>query len=111
MSKTVKSPVVRFPGTVDFYDPLSFPQSIAFSDALDKASALETKTRADLYEFVKAMLPGIAACVESCDIDGVVLEPDKFPSTPNVSAQDLLAWLVQEVLALYRETEPPDPNE
>ena len=64
MSKTVKSPVVRFPGTVDFYDPLSFPQSIAFSDALNAASDLETNTRADLYEFVKVMVPGIAACRE-----------------------------------------------
>lgn len=33
MSKVIKSPVDKFPGTVTLYDPLSFPQVIAIEKA------------------------------------------------------------------------------
>lgn len=37
MSKVIKSPVPKYPGTVTLYDPLSFPQVIAIEDANTEA--------------------------------------------------------------------------
>ncbi len=111
MSKVVTCPVARFPGTVTLSDPLTYPQSIAFAQALNDIDELPTGTRQELYDFVKIMVPAIAQCVEQCDIDGVELKAELFPSTPNIAAQKLLAWLTEEVLALFRDAEPDDPNE
>ena len=111
MSLTVKSPIKRFPGEVVFNDPLTFPQSIAFQDAVTQGKDQETDTRADLYEYIKIMVPAIAGCIESHTLDGVVMKPDQFPSTPNVSAQELLGWLTMQIVALHQEAEPDDPNE
>jgi len=111
MSKTIESPVERFPGTVTLSDPLTFPQALAMEDALEAAKELgETSVRRQNY----TVLPGLIACVEEWNIDaeGFPANPtaDTFPSTPATPAAQLIAWLIEEIILLYYEAEP-DPNE
>ena len=111
MNKTVKSPIKRFPGEVTFYDPLTFPQSIAFSKNLLAAIELPMSDHEEIYEYVKLMIPAIKDCIEKYDIEeGGDLKPENFPSTPNADSQALLAWLVGEIVKIYKGTEPEDPK-
>jgi hypothetical protein len=109
MPKVITSPVKRFPGTVTLSDPLTFPQVIAFQDALGAVGELEKTTWARLRY---ALLPGIISCVEKWELEGVSEHPniDTFPCTPLVSAGKLVDWLQEEVTALLVEAETV-PNE
>ena len=106
MSKVITSPVKRYSGTVTLYDPLTFPQSIAFEDALEAVRALG-KT-ATMSKIRYAFLPGVLACVESWSLNGGFPERpalDTFPSTPKAPIGELIEWLIAEVSALYRDSE------
>lgn len=105
MSKTITSPVKRYPGTVTLSDPLTFPQAFAFEDALEAVKeARETGSPARIRF---ALLPGIIACVEEWHLDGFPSKPtlDTFPSTPRKSSAEIIDWLVGEISALYREAD------
>jgi len=106
MSKVITSPVKRYSGTVTLHDPLTFPQSIAFEDALESVRALgDTAT---LSKIRYAFLPGVLACVESWSLNGGFPERpalDTFPSTPKAPIGELIEWLIAEVSALYRDSE------
>lgn len=108
MSKTITSPVKRFPGTVTLKDPLHYPQVIAFQRALDAARELPAGSMQ--IEYNRALLPGVIAIVEDWNITGVDKHPtpDTFPMTPTQSAMRLAAWLIQEVSALFAEDEIPN---
>ena len=101
MSKTITSPVKRWPGAVVLSDPLNYPQSIAIEEALETAREMpDSKSAA----YRNALLPGICACVEKWELEGLgQLTPSNFPSTPNVSSSLLIAWLLREITALFRE--------
>lgn len=106
MSKTITSPVERYPGTVVLYDPLTFPQAIAFEDAVNAADELRESNNVARIRF--AVLPGILACVEEWHLGGEFPERpalDNFPSTPRVSTTQLIDWLIKEITALYRESD------
>ncbi len=102
MSKVVTSPVKRFPGTVTLADPLTYPQVIAWGEALDAARQEQTRPRINY-----ALLPGVFGCVEKWALDGVpeLPTPETFPSTPLVSSAQLLSWLVGEISKLFEEAE------
>ena len=101
MSKTITSPVKRWPGAVVLSDPLNYPQSIAIEEALETARTIEDKRSA---AYRNALLPGICACVEKWEIEGLgQLTPDNFPSTPIVSSSLLVAWLLGEIVKLFRD--------
>lgn len=105
MSKTITSPVKRYPGTVVLSDPLTFPQAFAFEDALGAVS--EARESGNMGRIRYALLPGILACVEEWHLSGFPERPalDNFPSTPRVSIASLIDWLVEELTALYREAD------
>ena len=104
MSKIITSPVSRFQGTVKLADPLTFPQSFAFEDAI---SAAEVLGEASQSRINYALLPGILACVEEWHLDGVngTTTIENFPATPRRASAELVAWLVREIIALYQEAE------
>ena len=107
MSKKIDSPVKRFPGSVTLSDPLTFPQSIQFGNAVRESIDMSTENSEEYYEYVKVIVPAIKVCVESWDIEeGGDLTHETFPSTPRESAPELLAWIISEVSALFRESEP-----
>jgi len=110
MSKVITSNVKRWPGTVTLSDPLTFPQVIAFQDAIDAASELGSSVTVSKYN--QALLPGILECVEAWDL-GNFPDPvgeDNFPATPRTASASLIGWLVTEIVVLFGESEP-DPNE
>jgi len=109
MSKRIDSPVKRFPGSVTLHDPLTYPQVIAFQDATAAAGAMGETTWMKLR---LALLPGILACVENWEVEGVPEAPtiDNFPATPLVSSGELVNWLQEEITGLLIEAETV-PNE
>lgn len=102
MSKTILSPVAKWKGSVTLSDPLTFPQSIEFEDAIKKAAEIT----GDIARYHAALIPGICACVEKWELEGLSnVSADNFPSTPRLSAVKLISWLVTEIGALYSEGE------
>lgn len=99
MSKTIFSPVAKWKGSVVIADPLTFPQATAVEDAIEAARGLDTVTKQNA-----AMLPGICACVEKWELEGLgQLTPETFPSTPRIASAKLIAWLIEEIGKLYQE--------
>lgn len=109
MPKTVTYQGKKWTGSVTFSDPLTFPQVLKFEQALRDVRALEdpSQTEADA-----ALLPAVLNCVETWNLDKFpqVVTVESFPATPRVSSALLVAWLVNQVVALYNEGEG-DPNE
>lgn len=106
MSKTITSPVKNYPGTVKLFDPLTFPQAIAFEDSLKNAR--DERESKDYTRIWYAQVPGILACVEEWHLGGGFPETpalDNFPSTPRRAVAQLIAWLVKEISCLYQESE------
>jgi hypothetical protein len=94
MSKTVASPVEKYPGNVVLPDALTYMQGIHFGQALRKARALGEDV--SMAEFIYAMLPGILACVEEWHIDGLPAEITQAVienAKPARAVAELLAWL------------------
>lgn len=116
MTKTLTSPVKRFSGTVELSDPLTFPQYMAWSKAVEAAVVMrENVTVATVgYDDIvtEVMLPAILACVEAWHIAGVPDKPtvETFPATPRMSAGRLIAWLAGEIGAVISE-EDEEKNE
>ena len=108
MSKTIVSPVKRWPGHVVLADPLTFPQLIAFREALAKIGQGNGN---DWAVTNYTALSGVILCLEEVHLqgipEGVTLET--WPSTPPRSAARLIAWLLDEITKLMEEAEP-DPN-
>jgi hypothetical protein len=76
----------------------------AVEDALQAARELNGASQARLNF---AILPGILACVEEWELEGlgrpVTLET--FPATPVRASAELVGWLVEEVVKAYRGEE------
>lgn len=110
MPKAITSPVKRWSGTVTLSDPLTFPQAIAFEEALDSIKTLGKD--ASIAKYYAAILPGVLACVDDWDLADFPDNPavDNFPATPRVASIKLLDWLIDEITHLYNDAEP-DPNE
>ena len=111
MPKVIRSPVEKYPGTVTLSDPLNFPQLIAFQDAIDEVGNLSSGETSWL-KLRYALLPGLIACVEKWELEGVAEHPtvDTFPATPLRPAGELIDWIQEEVTALLLEAETV-PNE
>lgn len=115
MSKVITSPVKRWPGTVTLSDPLTFPQVFAFEDANEAVQAEVNNGAKDDLSVARVswlILPGVLSCVEAWNLKDFPAAPtvDTFPATPKLSRAYLIAWLVREITALYREAEE-SPNE
>lgn len=112
MSRVITSPVKRWPGTVTIQDPIFLPAYVAWKDAVDEAERLRgtpadgaKMTVADAAtspELARAFLPGICACVEKWDIQGLgsPVTPETFPATPRLASIRLLAWLIGSVVEI-----------
>lgn len=104
MSKVITSPVKHFPGTVTLADPLTFPQVIAFQDALNSVGEMGTTTRAKINY---TMLPAILKCIEKIDLAGFPknVGADNWPASPRQSSAELIGWLIDEIVILHNEAE------
>ena len=105
MGRVVTSPVKRWAGTVTLADPLTFPQFIAWRDAVLSAQ----QHAGDSLAYMAALLPGLLACVEKWELKG--FDPTAFPATPRDSSNKLLAFLLREISAIANEAgEDDDPK-
>jgi hypothetical protein len=102
MSKTITSPVKRFPGTVTLPDFLTFPQAIAWEEAQADSEALRDG-KTVFAKRMQALVPGFMAVVQEWNLENFSLEP--FQSTPRGAVIELCAWLIGEVTKLYDEAE------
>jgi hypothetical protein len=105
MSKTIESPVKRWPGTVTLSEPLSLPQKGAWEDAQGVASAAHVRGGM-AFSWMAHILPGILACVEKWELGG---DWPKYPSVTNVPCAqkdtdelaELILWLTKEIQILF----------
>lgn len=130
MSKSILSPVTRFPGSVTIPNPLTFPQYIAWKRttqnllaAFEKAHEGEPEPEegdkpslklwevGGVDEYTLLAIPGICEVVEKWDLAGFPPDPtpDTFPATPRVAVARLIYWLVSEIDAVAYQGDD-DPN-
>lgn len=111
MSKRITSPSSRWPGAVTLADPLTLHQALAWEKAVRAAQPPEEGTT--LTEVNIAILPGVCACVETWELEGLGdLTPANFPGSPRRASSELLNWLIGEITRVYAgEEEKIDPNE
>jgi len=105
MGKVVKCPVAPWEGNVEFSDPLTLPQALAWENAVRVSQEAQSRTEVDA-----ALLPGVLACVEACEVEGLTgrLSVDKFPATPRVASAKLIAWLTEQVIEIYTGATVPN---
>ena len=107
MPKRVDCPIKRWPGVVTFKDPIPLADCVILEHSI--------KTMRDLGEDITQveaealLLPGVLACIERFELgNGFTLDP--FPGTPRRSSAQLVAWLIDQVMLVYRdEAESVDP--
>ena len=111
MSKVIESPVKRFPGTITIPDYLTHPQAIAYWRSVTAASDLPRDT-STLVDMNYALLPGLCACVEKWDIQGLPMpiSPETFPATPARPCRQLIQWAFGELRQVI-EAADDIPNE
>jgi len=127
MSKTIVSPVNRWPGTIVLPDYLNLTQALAWEDAtkdaisllpdvefprledgtIDKEKLLpehiEYFNVSNGLKYAEKMLPGIMSCVSEWKLEN--FDPQNFPATPRQSRVRLFAWLITEITNLYKEAD------
>jgi hypothetical protein len=101
MTKTISSPVERWPGEIVLHDPLTLPMVAEVEDAYSRMSKKEALSARFL-----AFLPGIMACVKDWHLDGGFPErptASNFPTGPIEDRNQLMGWLINEVIDLWNE--------
>ena len=117
MGKVLSNPPsARYGGSVELHDPLTFPQYLAWKDAVDTAEPHRGEG-GNYTLYCQALLPGICACVEKWELTDKqsgaslgALTPATFPATPRISSDKLLAWLVGGIGSLVSEADETDPK-
>jgi hypothetical protein len=110
MGRVITSPVAQFPGTVTLAEPLTFPQFLAWQDAVTAMRDLIDQDEPDASRAEQALLPGLCACIETWNLNGgQQYTPETFPATPRAASSQLIAWLLRETTALITAADA-DPN-
>jgi hypothetical protein len=106
MSKSVISPVKYFAGSVVLKDPLPYFVVVRFEQTAREAGGKAEDMGAQF-------LPVILDCVEKWELQNIPENPtpETFPGTPRPPTLRLIAWLLNEITAIYKGNEDNDPNE
>ena len=77
----------------------------AFEDAINETKGLGDG--ATMIRVNSAMIPAIIACVEEWRLTNFPVNPtpETFPATPISASMQVIAWLIAEISALFREAE------
>jgi len=103
MPRVITSPVAKWPGIVTLYEPLNFPQYLAWKQGLDRAAEANGHdllvAESGITENAVLILPGVCGCVQTWNLQGLpeIVTPETFPSTPVVASVQLVIWLVSEI--------------
>lgn len=99
MSKTLISPVKRYPGSITLPDYLTFPQVNAWEEAMQAANTeAEDATKALPHAWKAAR-----EIVSEWNLEGI--DPAKPPATPRIAAVELATWIIGAINALFRDEE------
>jgi len=99
---------------VEFHDPLTYPQVIAYQHGLsDVRKLLENGKKPSLPELHFALLPSILECVVKFKIKHLPKQVtvETFPASPSVQAGLFMDWLREEVLLIYSGATEEVPKE
>lgn len=92
---------------MEFHDPLTYPQLIAYYDAVDEVQALRENGKKEIpvlkLRFI--LLPSLIGCVKKWNLENFPTEVTEknFPATPNQPAGELIDWIQSEVILLMTE--------
>lgn len=100
MGKLIPSPLPGLSGFVVLSDPLSLEQAIAFQGSLQAVQG-----EADSLVITRALLPGVAACVEYWHIPPIPQNPT--PETFPAVCAPLIPVLVLAISNLLESREQP----
>ena len=105
MSKTVSFASEKWGGSVVFRDPLTIEQEAAWEYAIADFQAARGRG-GGLSAQTAALWPGIDACVEKWELNGL---PERitlanFPAHPKAERAKLIAWLVTNITELYNDS-------
>ena len=106
MGKTVSYTSEKWGGSVTFSDPLTLEQEAAYEyaladyrKALDKGGGLSAQNEALLPVIFDAVMRSeLKGCPESMTLAN-------FPTRPRQERANLIAWLVEQVSTLYKESQ------
>jgi len=96
----------KWAGSVTFTDPLTLPQAAAWERAVAGAQKV-LKEGAGMSAYNYAILAGICTCVEKWELKGLPerITPESFPAKPHKARAELVAWLVNCVIDLYKDAD------
>jgi hypothetical protein len=102
MSKVIQSPVKRWHGTITIASPLTYPQYLAYEEALAASKGMKSPSRK-----YSALLPGLLACVESFNLQNFPanVTAETFPATPVIASYKLLNSIIVAVSAEATEAD------
>ena len=84
---------------------MTFPQYLAWKEAVAKASALVQDDQVPWDDYDAALAPGIMACVEKWELAGLPEKVTTFPATPRLPSHRLLIWLMRAITEVIQEDE------
>lgn len=105
MGKRIECPVKKWPGSVVLVDPMGFEQYLKWKQTINAAHELVKDEKVPWDEYDAAVSPGIIACVEKWELEGLPEKPETLPATPRLASHKLIHWLIGEITALITEDE------
>jgi hypothetical protein len=115
MSKVITSPIPRWSGTVTLANPITEAQAIEIERtmAIVKEAGERVEEKSNFKELQhtlnkSAKLRAVLMCVEKWELQDFTVDP--FPFSPKGDSNKLIAFLFDEILAVY-EGDAFIPNE
>lgn len=82
-------------------DPILWPAYMQLRQGIEGAAQAPQET-----DRITLALPGICACVEEWQLEGLgQVTPETFPASPVNASARLFSWLLEAVMALLVEAE------
>ena len=103
IGKIINSPNEHFTGTVELYDPLTYPQVVAYQEAIAEVQSLIADNgEVSMMKLRLTLLPSILDCVSKWKLANIPKRPTvkTFPATPIIDATLLWEWLQEELNSL-----------
>lgn len=100
---------------MEIHDPLTYPQLIAYYDAIDEVQALRAKNgKKEPSAFIlrQMLLPALIGCIDKWNLENFPkkVTPENFPASPTRASGEIVDWLQENILLLITE-ETEVPNE
>lgn len=98
------------------HDPLTYPQLVAYYDAIAEVQSMRGKNGKEEPPEIKLrqiLLPSLIGCVEKWDLENFPkkVSPENFPASPTADSGAIVGWLQGEIVDLIKgESEVPNES-